>query len=70
VSGKGAVRGKLCGAGQGGDLVSRNDQTRHIQVLQDEPADDPPGGDDVCPDPTLASKCGRSAARTRHRHQP
>ena len=70
MSGKGAVRGKLCGAGQGGDLVSRNDQTFALSLLQDEPADHPPGGYDVHPVSAFASQCGGSVARTRHRDQP
>ena len=43
---------------------------RPIQVLQDEPADHPPGGNNVHPVPVVATKCGGSAARTRHRDQP
>ena len=61
---------KLACAGQGGFLASNHDQTRHIQVLQDEPADHPPGGYDVCALSTFTTKCGGSAARTRHRDQP
>jgi len=61
---------KLACAGQGGFLASNHDQTRHIQVLQDEPGDHPPGGYDVCALSTFSTKCGVSVARTQHRDQP
>ena len=61
---------KLACAGQGGFVASNRDQMRHIQVLQDEPADRPPGGYDVCALSTFTTKPGGSAARTRHRDQP
>jgi len=59
---RGQCQRKLACEGQVGFVASDHDQTRHIQVLQNQPADHPPGGYDVRSISTIASKCRRPAA--------
>ena len=58
----GAVRAKLVEAGRANPLASGDDKTQPISLLQDEPADHPPGGNDVHTVPVVATERGGSAA--------
>jgi hypothetical protein len=48
-------------------MPSGHKQSPHLPPLQDQPRDHPPGGDDVCPIPTVIAERRGPAARARHR---
>lgn len=66
----GVVRGTWLAAGQVIPLRSRDDQTLHLSLLQDEPRDHPPGGFAVHPLPAITAQRRGSPSRARHRDQP
>ncbi len=56
--------------GAGGSVASLRDPTRPVQVVQDQPRDHSPGGDDVRPVPARAPQRRGPAARARRRDEP
>ena len=58
----GSVRRTWLAAGKGARIASRDDETRPVQIFQDQPGDHPAGGYDVRLLPVVTPECRRSAS--------